>query len=155
NVFLDTEVFDAHQLDFTSPNLRRLVRLTGAGTVHLFLTTVTRGEVLAHLDEKAQEAFKHVKEFRRSPRIMRKVLPPEAMAAIEAVTKEAACVALRKEFDDFVASSKATILPVDKVCPEAVFKKFFEGSAPFGDGRKKHEFPDAFACGAIQGWSAA
>ncbi len=154
NVFLDTEVFEAHNLDLSSPNLRRLVRLTRAGKVNLLLTSVTRREVLAHLDEKAKEAFRHIKEFRRAARTMRKILPGAAVDALEAADKDAACKTLRTEFDSFIVETKATVVPVDKVCPEEIFEKYFAGAAPFGEGNKKSEFPDAFACGALQAWRA-
>src|SRR5205823_5999161 len=48
-VFLDTEVFRTHQLDFQSPNIRRLVRLAVEGPLRLLLTTVTKGEVMDDL----------------------------------------------------------------------------------------------------------
>ena len=37
-VFLDTEVLRAHQLDFQSPNIRRLLKLAADGPVRLQLS---------------------------------------------------------------------------------------------------------------------
>ena len=72
NVFLDTEVFRAHQLDFQSPNIRRLVRLAVEGPVRLLLTMVTKGEVLDDLKERARDAIKQLKEVRRLSSTMRR-----------------------------------------------------------------------------------
>jgi hypothetical protein len=156
-VFLDTEVFRAHQLHFQSLNFRRLVKLVAEGPVRLLLTTVTRGEVMDDLNAEAQKALKKLKEVRRDSRVMRKIMPGDAVDAIEAVKREDASGTLCKEFDDFIGETAAVVLDVDIVSPEAIFKKYFEGTPPFGGERdnKKVEFPDAFACGALEAWSAA
>jgi hypothetical protein len=156
-VFLDTEVFRAHQLDFQSPNIGRLIRLATKGPVRLLLTTVTRGEVMDDLTGEAQKALKKLKEVRRESRVMRKIMSGDAVDAIEAVKREDACGTLCKEFYDFIAETRAVVLDVDTVSPEAIFKKYFESTPPFGGERdnKKVEFPDAFACGALEAWSAA
>ena len=156
-VFLDTEVFKAHQLDFQSPNIRRLVRLAVEGPVRLLLTTVTKGEVMDDLKERAREAIKHLKEVRRLSSTMRKIMSEDAVQAVEDVKRDEAIAALQKEFDDFIAETGATVLDLDGVSAGGIFKKYFEGTPPFGGqgGNKKVEFPDAFAFGALETWSAA
>jgi hypothetical protein len=93
--FLDTEVFRTHQLDFQSPNIRRLVRLAVEGPVRLLLTTVTKGEVMDDLKERAQEAIKHLKEVRRLSSTMRKIMPEGAVQAVENVKRDEAIAALQ------------------------------------------------------------
>jgi hypothetical protein len=46
---------------------------------------------------------------------------------------------------------------LDNVSADGIFKKYFEGIPPFGGqgDNKKVEFPDAFALGALEVWSAA
>jgi len=156
NVFLDTEVFRAHQLDFQSPNIRRLVRLAVEGPVRLLLTMVTKGEVLDDLKERARDAIKQLKEVRRLSSTMRKIMPEDAVQAVEDVKRDEAVAALQKEFDDFITETGATVLDLDGVSADGIFKKYFEGTPPFGGqgDNKKVEFPDAFACGALEAWSA-
>jgi hypothetical protein len=156
-VFLDTEVFKAHQLDFESPNIRRLVKLVVEGPVRLLLTTVTKGEVMDDLKGEAQKALKKLKDVRRDSRVMRKIMPEDAVEAIERVKRNEAIAVLKKQFEDFIAATKAIVLDVDQVSPKGVFKKYFAGTPPFGGegDKKKVEFPDAFACGALETWSAS
>ena len=156
-VFLDTEAFRTYQLDFQSPNIRRLVRLAVEGPVRLLLTTVTKGEVMDDLKERAREAIKHLKEVRRLSSTMRKIMPGDAVQAVEDVKRDEAIAALQKEFDDFIAETETTVLELDRVSADAIFKKYFEGTPPFGGQghNKKVEFPDAFAFGALKAWSAA
>ena len=66
NVFLDTEVFDAHQLDFDSPNIRRVAARAAQGRVRILIPSVTEREIRAHQVEQATEAFKEIKKLRRS-----------------------------------------------------------------------------------------
>src|SRR5262249_34834760 len=89
-VFLDTEVFKGHHIDFQSPNIRRLVRLAVEGPVRLLLTTVTKGEVMDDLEVMAREAMKKIKAVQQERRVMRKVLPGDVMDAIKAVQREEA-----------------------------------------------------------------
>src|SRR5207249_3176645 len=65
--------------------------------------------------------------------------------------------ALQKEFDDFIAETGASVLDLDGVSADAIFKKYFDGTPPFGGqgATKKVEFPDAFACAALEVWGAA
>jgi hypothetical protein len=58
NVFLDTEVFDQHEYDLSSPYFKRLIRLVNSGAVKLFLTTVTVGEIQDHIDERAKQGLR-------------------------------------------------------------------------------------------------
>jgi hypothetical protein len=156
-VFLDTEVFRTHQLDFQSPNIRRLVRLAVEGPVRLLLTTVTKGEVMDDLKGRAREAIKQLKEVRRLSGTMRKIMPEETVQAVEAVNRDKATAILQEEFEDFIAVTRADVLDLTGVSADAVFKKYFEGTQPFGGQgiNKKVEFPDAFAFGALEGWSTA
>jgi hypothetical protein len=154
NVFIDTEVFDSQGLDFASPNFMRLIRLATAGEVKLFLTTVTREEIKRHLDEHATKAFKQMGDYRRASRIVKKMLPPEALAALGTADEGAIRHDLHRDFTAFIDNTKTEILSINKVSPDAVFKRYFEQKPPFGDRHKKNEFPDAFACAALQAWCA-
>jgi hypothetical protein len=154
NVFLDTEVFDGQGLDFASPNFMRLIRLATAGTVKLFLTTVTREEIKRHLDEHATKAFKQMSDYRRASRIVKKMLPPDMLATLGTADEGAIRNDLHRDFTVFTDNTKAEILSIDEVSPDAVFKRYFEQKPPFGDRHKKNEFPDAFACAALQAWCA-
>ena len=154
NVFLDTEVFDGQGLNFTSPNFIRLIRLATAGKVKLFLTTVTREEIKRHLDAHAKKAFRQISDYRRASRVVKKLLPPETTAALAAADVEAIRDDLHKDFTTFIDDTAAEILSVNDVSPEAVFERYFQQKPPFGDQHKKSEFPDAFACAALQAWCA-
>ena len=56
--------------------------------------------------------------------------------------------ALRAEFKE----AKAEILLAMKVDAATVFQKYFQKKPPFGPGKKKEEFPDAFVLTSIEDW---
>lgn len=154
NVFIDTEVFDRQGLNFASPNFMRLIRLATGDKVKLFLTTVTQEEIKRHLDEHATRAFKQISDCRRALRIVKRMLPPQTIAALEAVDEGAIRTYLHRDFTAFIDNTRTEVLSIDDVSPDAVFRKYFEQEPPFGDKQKKNEFPDAFACAALQAWCA-
>lgn len=152
HVFIDTEVFDHHQLDFSSPRLRRLVRLADAGELKLILTDVTLGEIESHLDDTAAASAKQISNFRKINRVVRDVIGPEKLAEMAALTKDELVRRLRKELRQFLREAKADVVTVDGTRPSEVFKRYFRCQAPFNKGKKKSEFPDAFAGAALQAW---
>lgn len=153
NVFIDTEVFDCHQLALDAPSFRRLIRLAAEGDVRLLLTTVTEREIRAHIGQHAEKAYKQVETYRRILSTAREVITPEMHAALSGATAEQFHQSLLQAFDKFLADTKTTILSVDGVSPEAILKDYFECNPPFGEGDKKSEFPDAFAAAVLKDWA--
>src|SRR5206468_1659507 len=65
----------------------------------------------------------------------------------EAVTKE-----ILGRFKDFIDKAKVDVISEENVSIAAVFEKYFARKAPFGDAKKKSEFPDAFVVAALRDW---
>lgn len=151
-VFLDTEVFDRLNHDYTHRDLCTLNSLAEDGQVRVILTTVTRGEVLAHVNQRLADALHDTKKAVDRHRIL-KTTPTLNFAFLESgevlkkVQEERA-----RAFAAFCRDSLATILNTKAVNPEDVFRDYFNGQPPFGLERKKPEFPDAFVAGALRKW---
>jgi hypothetical protein len=150
NVFIDTEVFDASNLNFESIVFKELVRLAQAEHVKVFLTTVTESEVLAHIPQRIHEAFLALEKFRNKGRMLKNVT---AFRPVFAEFDEQGAVAeVRKKFENFLIGADVTILDLEEADAEAVFKDYFDKKPPFGEDKKKYEFPDAFAQQALTKW---
>lgn len=152
NVFVETEVFDHHWLDFSSPRLKRLVRLAAADELNLILTDVTLHELEAHIAETASESVKQIASFRKVNRVVRDVIGTDKLAELGSLTEKDVLSRLKGELRQFLDSSKATIVNVDNAKPSDVFKKYFRNQPPFNKAKKKAEFPDAFAASALEAW---
>lgn len=153
NVFLDTEVFDCHQLALDASSFRRLIRLAVEGNVRVLLTSVTVSEIRAHIGQHAEKSYKQVETYRRILPTAREVITPEMHAALSGATAEQFRQSLLQAFDRFLSETKAIVLSVDGVSSEAIFKDYFECNPPFGEGDKKFEFPDAFTAAALKVWA--
>jgi hypothetical protein len=151
NVFLDTEVFEASNFNFSSRSLGELLRLAQADRVNVFLTNITLGEVQAHIVEKIDKASGKLKQFRNEEgRILQNVAGYEAISA--KVDKPKCIDEVKGKFQEFLENAKATVIGIESVKPEGVFRDYFDLKPPFGEGRKKEEFPDAFAQQALMDW---
>jgi len=151
-VFLDTEVYRRHKLDFSSSSFRSLVSLTRNHRVTLLITTVTKGEIEGYISELAGEIAKAIKGVRSELRLFSQLFPPCHIGELLEVKREAITTKLRAEFEKFLLDTGATEVGLDGVSPEAVFADYFAVRPPFREGKKKSEFPDAFALAALRAW---
>jgi hypothetical protein len=53
----------------------------------------------------------------------------------------------------FLKHSRAEIIPVDAVAVTPILADYFASQPPFGVGKKKSEFPDAFTLHALRAWA--
>lgn len=57
------------------------------------------------------------------------------------------------DFKNYLKSFQVCILGYDELDVGYVFNLYFEGKAPFGEAKKKSEFPDAFALKILEDWA--
>jgi hypothetical protein len=166
-VTLDTQVFDSYNFHYNSPAFQTLVTLTQQGKIRLLLTSVTLHEIRAHIIEGAKLASEAVKtginyldntrfkppkgkerikismnsdllyEFKKKVK--------ELAPAFEQINQE-----LLDKLDNFLKETNFQKIEVDQVSVVDIFEKYFSGTPPFGEGKKKSEFPDAFALLALE-----
>jgi len=152
-VFLDTEVFNHLNHDYTHRDLCTLNSLVEDGQVRVVLTTITRSEVLAHINQGLEKAIHDIKKAVGRHRILRNFASILDFAYLDSdevlkkMQKEGA-----KAFAAFCRDCQATFLDTVTVNPEDVFQDYFNNHPPFGPDRKKPEFPDAFVAGALRKW---
>jgi hypothetical protein len=152
HIFLDTEVFDANQFDLGSANFSKLVSLVEEGSTNVFITDVTRREVLAHIDEKAREANTRLKQFRAAASILRLSSAAPFQGLFARIKAEQLQEVFRAEFESFCTRCKIEVISTGTVEVNDVLDRYFEHRPPFGSGKKKAEFPDAIAAAALKQW---
>ena len=151
-VFLDTEVFDKHSFNFDHPNFKTLLDYVEKGYVTVVLTTVTVGEVEAHIRQEVHDATAHMKKVADKHRIVRSVTDTALHSALTDGMRSEAETALLIRFRNLCKRLLVDVRAVDDVDAEEIFKDYFAAAPPFGEGRKKHEFPDAFAIRTLKAW---
>jgi hypothetical protein len=147
NIFLDTSTIIANQYDYANPSLSRLEELVAKGEARLVTTTVTIAEVEANIRESVAGVQLAVDRLLDRHPIMRNV---PALA----FDREKALSALIEQFRGFLTRTETVIIEPHGTSIKEVLEWFFARQPPFGEGKKKSEFPDAFAVSTLERWCA-
>lgn len=151
-VFLDTQVFEQELYDFDSRHFTRLKTLVDEGLVRVILTEITYREVISRIREtvaKGLEDLKSAVNKNRPIKILRHLTPTFDGVFAKLTPTELAKI-LELQFEDFRKALKINTLPIKGVTPSKIFQDYFESRPPFSQGRKKNEFPDAFAAALLK-----
>ena len=163
-VVLDTEAIERFNFKFEDNELAELLIEAETGSIRLAVTDVQKSELEAHLDEQ----LGHVKSVAKNliggagrkriaapnakaetdgvqlPRILSNALVADSIQ--EMVTS---ANALRTDLADFFKTKNLEIISTNEIQAGRILSAYFAAKPPFSAGRKKHEFPDAFAIAAI------
>jgi predicted nucleic acid-binding protein len=152
NIFIDTSVFIEHNYAYGGTVFENIVRLSKSKQVKVYLTDITIQEIVSHIAFDVSKAYQASEKFRREARILRNLTESDYTGLFREIDANAAIAVLKSQLDSFLKNANVEIIQTSKVSVKAVFEKYFDKKAPFGDGKKKNEFPDAFVLEALEGW---
>ncbi len=154
NVFIDTEPFIAANFNYQSRPFQTLVLLTKYETVFIYLTPVTVKEIEANIKERVETASNAFRKFQATSdtRIIKNLEGPLKNALYVIFDIEEVKTKLLDQFSKFMKKLSARLIQVKNVSIDDVFDQYFSQKAPFGAGKKKSEFPDAFVLSALRQW---
>lgn len=152
NVFIDTEFFVKAGLDFSSRTLESFKDICGTGELNHITSAIVVREVNGKISDHIQEALNSVNTFRRKAKILThsKNIVIKGLFA-ELNQKEIVDQGL-DIFTNFLEDSNTKILSLSEVNSDEIVEMYFERKAPFQDGKKKNEFPDAFTMLALRNY---
>ncbi|SEQ13051.1 hypothetical protein SAMN05216522_101289 [Rosenbergiella nectarea] len=150
NVFVDTEFFVKAGLEFSSRTLQSFENICGKGDLNHITTSIVEREVKGKIRDSIQESIKSVAGFRRKAKILANSNRPEIQALFVELNQEEIIEHALELFDDFLADANSTILDLSQVPADRIIGMYFDCLPPFQDGKKKHEFPDAFTLLALE-----
>jgi hypothetical protein len=128
-----------------------LKALCRAGKLRLVLTDVTVREIEARIDEKVNEAARALRKTKKEANILLPLGIPGLEEVFSKTDKKAAYrESLKKLLHEFLDEAHCEVVKVNAVRVSSVFDLYFEKKPPFGEGKKKDEFPDAFALAALR-----
>lgn len=143
--FIDTEAFRAAGLDWQSRTWSSLIDLASKSTLEPITTSITTREVEARLSEALAEAEAAAKKHGA---IFGQLGESGPFGDTDPADRKAL---LHARFREFLATAKFTEIPL-VADHKAIFDDYFAGAAPFGEGKKKSEFPDAFVLSSLLAW---
>ena len=153
NVFVDSSIFIGKNYRYEHPSFVALKDAVSAGQANLLVTDITIEEVKAHIDKDVSESSQALKKVRGSVKILRNIAELSDSSIFNDVNRASVGEELYKQFEQFLTDTNAVIVSVSEANTRAVFDCYFKRAAPFGEGKKKSEFPDAFALSALNEWA--
>ena len=152
NIFIDASIFIGQNYNYKSAVFENISRLAKASQAKVFVTDITIREVRAHIEEDVSKAIQASSKFKKDARVLRNIEGTPFEEIFQEIDESGALKLLYGQLDEFLNEVGATILPTSDVSVTAVFDKYFRKKPPFGDGKKKAEFPDAFTLEALEAW---
>lgn len=151
-VFLDTSVLAGQQYNFSSTALATFIPLAKAHSLKVLLPAPTESEVLRQIRERSQDALKALEDARRRAPFLAKWkhFPPKTIAY--STDWEVMRVATA-EWQDFLRNFNLVKLDYSSVDLTTVMQWYDRVTPPFREGKKRKEFPDAFAVAIVEAYA--
>jgi hypothetical protein len=168
-VVLDTQPIEQAIFQFDRGALHELRNEAKRLGLQLALTNIQLQEIRAHVTEQVWQVKKLVKVLEAGagsksvrnntdvskdggvplPSLLKHHLLKPALAELDR-----AADSVMANFEEFVNSQTLRIIDSGHIVASRILPKYFANEPPFGAGRKKSEFPDAFSIEAIRDLAA-
>lgn len=148
-VFIDTSVFIAENYFAPGNRINALAKLAIEQKIRIVTSEITRQEILKHIQTDVRQSLK---AFGKNCRILKN--REELYKWYKSTSKDIELEHTIGLFEKFLANTHTRILDY-YYCENAekVFTDYFQHRKPFGEGKKKDEFPDAFVLTSLEKYS--
>jgi hypothetical protein len=153
-VFLDTSILDGQQYNFQSTALSTFVPVCKDRGLTLLLPEPTEKEIERHIRERSSEALAALAEARRKAPFLAKwpgLAAPTAKS--ESVERLQVYGIAKREWQAFLRQFNVVRLEYDGLDVKKVMVWYETATAPFREGKKRKEFPDAFAVALLEAYA--
>lgn len=144
-VFIDTQSFVKAGLHFNGPAFKSFRKYCEANELVHVSTSVVEREVKSKIESSVKDAIGAIQTFRRKARILSSLDDEKIKGLFEEIPDEDIYQKSAEVFDEFMNACSTEIVGANDVDAEELLSLYFNGRAPFGDGKKKSEFPDAIS----------
>lgn len=144
-IFIDTQSFMKMGLNFNHPALQSFLELCKNKKLFHLTTTVVKREVESKIQLAIQESLKSLQDFRRRARLLEKIDDENIKPFFKELDEKEIHKKATTVFENFLDETNSKILTANSVNVEEILSLYFEKKAPFADGKKKAEFPDAIS----------
>ncbi len=152
HVFVDTSIYESKNYQFHQHTLGRFKDLCNEQNLYLLMSSIIDREITSHLTKKAHEAAKHVKEFKKTIKILRNLPELKHHGIFDELTKSKTENLLLEKYAKFKEEAVREWVDIDLAKPSVVTEHYFKKIPPFSD-KKKDEFPDALMLISLLEWA--
>ncbi|AOG22031.1 PIN domain-containing protein [Acidovorax sp. RAC01] len=151
-IFLDTSVLAGQQYNFGSAALTTFIPLAQRHAITFLLPAPTESEITRQIRDRSKEALKALEDARRRAPFLAKWkhFPPKQTHHI--TDWEVVQVAM-DEWHEFLKNFSLVKLDYSGVNLKTVMQWYDHVTPPFRDGKKRKEFPDAFAIAIVDAYA--
>lgn len=146
SVLIDTSAYEDLRFSFQGKIFETLKRLNVEGKILILSSDVIRKEIRSHLQDAIRSSINIIQNAsKKTHRLVQGDLGvlSEQLNHSNEWKKDLLKIRM-KRIDNFFNSINYEDLDSSVVNINKIIDDYFEKRAPFGEGRKKHEFPDAF-----------
>jgi predicted nucleic acid-binding protein len=154
-ILIDTNLFEATNFNYNTHQFKRLLELAAQGKVRLVTTEIVNQEVRAHIRQAVDDASTAAKKFRQEARVLADLALPGFEKVFKRLEKDAVVELLLIKFADLQKGLNTITVGCEGADTNQVFADYFAQKPPFGEGKKKSEFPDAFTLASSAKWTEA
>jgi hypothetical protein len=144
-VFIDSQCFVKAGLHFDSLSLKLFRKYCENEKLYHISTTVVQREVRSKINAALKDALSAIKTFRRKARLLNSLEHETIKGYFKEIAEDEIYRKSDEVFEEFMSGCNTEILDAGNVDPEDVLALYFDAKPPFGEKKKKTEFPDAFS----------
>ncbi len=152
NVFIDTSIFISSNFNLDSKVFSSLQSLNNSGHVTIVLADITIEEIKANLFKSITAAKSIIKKASSEARVLKNLDTDSYKFLFKKFDKENIFKVLEAQIATFIQKCNIEVIKATEITPKEIFHNYFQCNPPFGEGKKKSEFPDAFVIAAICEW---
>lgn len=144
-VFIDTQYFVNKGLNFDSAALELFKKYCEDKELFHISTSVVDREVKSHINISVKDAINAMHRFRRKACMLSSLEDEHIKGLFIEIPEEDIYKKAIMVFEEFMTGCETEIVNASNIDVENILTLYFEKKPPFGDGKKKSEFPDAFS----------
>lgn len=149
-IFLDTNVFASQQYNFSSTAFNTFIPVCTKLNLKLLLPDPTEREIKRQIRERSQAALNALDSARRKAPFLSKWQSFPQNTSID--NWEVIHIA-NTEWRNFIKQFQVEKLSYEGVELQTIMKWYDSVEPPFGNGKKRKEFPDAFAISILDNYA--
>jgi hypothetical protein len=147
-LLIDTSVLDEQNYNFASSALAAFCHAVEEREITLLLPDPIEREVKRHIQSKSEEVVKALQEAKRRAPFLSKWKAWPGKEGDARILSEVSKLA-NEEWEDFLSKFEVQRLGYEGIDVTQVMDWYDRSQAPFGTGKKRKEFPDAFTLAAV------
>lgn len=155
NIFIDASIFEDQNF-FHGSKIRSLLHYSNLEFISLFMTTISKMELInrmkTRLESCKSDYNKLIKELNNHEQRILKNIDIYDQIQVPLITVDSSLQKLIYKLETNINANKIRIINTENLAAEDVFDRYYNNLPPFGSGKKKYEFPDAFIIMSLESW---